>query len=99
MENLYFLGSKEQTHTGTCHPTEITESVQKTVDNKTAKSLLVSLQLLAKPKQPHYFVFLRDDSGYAQPSKLLLHSALKCSCHDFLIFFHKIQIIKVITRK
>ena len=49
----------EQTHTGTSHPTEIIELVQKTFENKTAKRVLVSMQLLAEFNQPHHFAFLK----------------------------------------
>ena len=47
-ENLYFLG-KTQKNKSMQEQTIQPRSVQKTVDNKTAKSVLISMQLLAEP--------------------------------------------------
>ena len=58
IENLYFLG-KSQKNKPIQEQVIQQKKKQKTVDNKTVKSVLVSIPLLAKPNQPNHFAFLK----------------------------------------
>ena len=57
IENLYFLGESQKNKP--IQEQVIQQKKKKTVDNKTVKSVLVSITLLAKPNQPNHFAFLK----------------------------------------